>query len=461
MDNDGAASQLRENALEEAILGKQGWSREKLETAVAEQQEKFAGLLTRQGALEIIARTGGAQLPEQPKEIAYTPLAKAGGMAGSSINAVARVWHAFAPKRFSKRDESGKERSGRVCNVFVKDGTGDATLVLWNNDVSLVEKGVIERNDCLELRGVAVKNGNSVELHSGLYSRISHADSQRAASLPKNEIKTTALSAITSSSADVDTYGRIASVGKASEFTRVKKTGAQEKGYVCSGALTDGKCTLRIVGWDENARVLEKLKIGDAVKIESGYAKPGQREGEMELHAGWQGRIVPNPKGHGLESSEKMLSGRYPRRMLSEIADGEEALLIATVAGLPSARKMKKCTLCKAKAGDSDSECPVCKSPLRELLIVRAVLDDGTKSAYCTFFDKQALDLLELGEMSMDASTALEIKRGYLVGKPVKIVAVSRKNPLREGNDLVARHVISTRPDPIAEAKELLAKMEK
>ena len=113
--------------LSKKILDKAGKNSEWLSQAIGEKQTRFSGLLTDEGALEIIAKEHGVS---QPSERVFTPVSLSSLSAGDSASVRVRATQIFAPKVFRKND-----RSGKVCNVSIADETTKATLVLWNDDV--------------------------------------------------------------------------------------------------------------------------------------------------------------------------------------------------------------------------------------------------------------------------------------------------------------------------------------
>ncbi len=443
-------------SLENEVLEKTGWQAERLEKEVGSRQDRFAGLLTREAAVQIIAEESGIK-PASEKAAVFDDLSRAKTTPGASVNVRARVFHAFAPKRFSKPDGKGGERQGKVCNVIVKDSTGEATLVLWGNDVDLVEKDGLERGDVVEVRGAYVKSVSPLELHTSMLTRIGIVQGEFS-ELPVPQKKPVRLSALAAGMQDADFYGRVMRVGKANEFVRVTKKGTQEKGLVCDCTLSDGPASVRFVAWDENARCLERAVAGDAVKVEGAYVKSSANS-EVEAHAGWTGHVVLSPKGHSLASTQEILAELYPRKLLSELADGTTALVTAKVIELRSAAVIPKCADCGGRPGGG--KCPACGSEkARSFLMVRARLDDGFANLPAVLFGREAMDLLGLKQLSVDAGTALELKKDYLLGREVSLVLQVKKNDVSGELEAVVRQVVSLEPDAAGVAADLTKRLE-
>lgn len=344
-----------------------------------------------------------------------------------------------------------------MCNVLVKDATGEATLVLWGGDVALVEKGEVERNDVLEVRGAFVKSTNPLELHSSLLTKTRVAEGEFP-QLPRNEKTALGISALAPGIADADFYGRVLRIGQAQEFVRIAKTGLQEKGVLCDATLSDGRASIRCVAWDENARVLERAVPGDAVKIESAYVKKNARTGEAEAQVGWQGRVVLSPKSHALADAQSIWQALYAKKFLNELAEGEQALVTAKVIELRSASVVSKCGDCGQKT--DAVPCPACGGQrLRSLLVVRTRLDDGFANIACTFFDREALALLGLKKLDVAPETALELKRDYLLATEISVVLQPRKSEYSGELEATVKHVVSTAPNALEEANALAQKV--
>ncbi len=460
---------------------------------VQKKRGEFAGLLSEDAAIKILCREAGVAVKEEDAPVEFTALS-AISTAGERANAFVRVKNVFAPREFEK-----EKRKGRVCNIAVADETAGANLALWNRDVDLVESGKIERNDLLEITGASARSLNPLELHSSLLTQISVKKeselqgelASRAARIPRQEIPVKKLSEISAADAEVDAFARVLRVFDEKEFTRQDG----KKGKLASLLVSDGTRQVRLVLWDKNADLARRTKVGDAVKVESAYCKQGQN-GELELHAGWKGRVVLNPYKHDLAEKEKIWKELYSRCLLSELAEGKEVIASGRVAEIYAAKTILKCKSCNAtipkpqmlppglaegtapvetiveqlqNAGletqNSNPEsqvprCPSCGSnDSRDLLIVTAELDDGTASVRTTFFGKTGLELLGINDLTLDASTVLSLKKEFLLGENLLLVLAGRKNPNTGALEATCKHIISRQPkasDDVEFVKEKL-----
>ena len=411
--------------MEELLLDK-GWTPAKLETEIRSTQEKFAGLLTREGAMELVCRGNRISVPRQTKKYDYLSLAEAARLPeGATASFVARVKHVYAPKSFVTKNERG-ERRGRVCNLAVSDASGEGLLVLWNKDVDLVQYGDLERNDLVRVGNALVKRRG--EYTSTLTTRIEPAKQggdADDAGVPLNPVRLIKLSEAKPGEEGFDCYCRVLSVSPLREFSR-QKNGVETQGFVCDAFVSDGSASCRLVGWDDNAKTVTRLKVGEAVKIEGGSAKQGQRGGGLELHAGWNCRIVRNAKRHELPQREEIWRQMYSEKPLEELPLDTPCIVTARLDELLECRAIDKTTA----AGKA-----------RTLILLKTVLDDGTAKLPCAFFDAEALEVLGLTELTVEPQAALDIKKEYLIGNQVTAVVTLKEGYGRK--ELTASHVIS------------------
>lgn len=421
----GNVETSRETELENQCLSATNWTTAKLESELHSVQDKFSGLLTREGALEVLCRNNNVPVPKRERSYSFLTLTEAAALPeGASASFVARVKHVYAPKSFVTKSEKG-ERRGRVCNIAVSDGHADGVLVLWNKDVDLVQYGGLERNDLVKVANAQVKHPG--EYSSGMTTRITVIDAGGEGddgSMPKSPEKRVALSQAKPGDEGIDFHCRVLSVNNIREFTR-NRNGKEEAGQVCDALVSDGAASGRLVGWDENARVVSSLKVGEAVKVEGASCRTGNR-GDLELHASWNGRIVRNATGHGLPEREEIWRQMYEEKSLGEAPLDKQCIVTARLAELTECRMIEK---------------PTADGKTRIIILLKTVLEDGSGRTPCVFFDNQALEVLGVTELTVDAQAALDIKRPYLIGSEVTAVVTAKDSFNRR--ELTASHVIS------------------
>ena len=405
------------------ILSATGWASGELEAELERKQAEFSGLLTRQGALELVAREKGVAVERKAREVKFSKLAQTSPTDGNA-NVRARVWHVFSAKYFTKKTVYG-DKQGKVRNIIVKDSSGDATLVLWGKDADWPQQVKLKRNTVLEVAGANVKTGASgLELHSGLSTRISLSNEQEG--LPVYEKKVTPPQALASGALDVDVNGRVVTIGRKSEFQRVKKTGEVEKGYVCDCVLQNEGKNFRLVAWDANCAALEGLKQGDDVSVEGASVKASRDGKELEIHAGWASNIVVYQNNAQTEAA--IVQSSLAQAM--QAGQGSFDAVAATVAEITSAWSMLKCSNCGQKSPlkpDAQKNCG-CGGEFRKLFVVKATLADEKTSLECVFFNEEALALTGLSAIPADATTLIELKKAEITGKKLVFGLKIKKN---------------------------------
>ncbi|MDD5348444.1 MAG: OB-fold nucleic acid binding domain-containing protein [Candidatus Omnitrophica bacterium] len=413
---------------------------------VKKKQEEFSGLLTARGAAQLLAQDAGLENPGENDDddaSEVVPLADA----EEQSDVFVRVKAVFSPKSFEKN-----ARKGRVCNITITDGKTDASLVLWNRDVDLVEYGKIERNDYLLLKNAQVRSTEPLELHSSMLTKVIVKKPDAlpvnligpAAAIPANPVPVRKVSELSETDPEFDLFARVLRVEDEKEF--VYKDG--RKGRVGKLLVSDGTGTVRVVLWDKNADVVQRAKVGDALKIEGGYAKKSFSGDSLEINVGWKGRAFLNPAKHPLGEKDAVLSKMYKEKPLSEANEGDEFISWGTITSIDSAIVVKKCKTCKTTIKGGASSCEKCGGPsstARDLLVVAVTLNDGTKNVRATFFDSQAKELLDVHETTVDIDTVVRLKREYLIDKKVRGVFAAKTNSFSGNLEVTARHVISVK----------------
>ncbi len=140
------------------ITEKAGLSEEELNRKIRQKMDQLAGLISREGALHIIANEHGVKLyDEQGGRLKVRSLLA--GMRNAEL--LARVIDIYEIREF----QSG-ERKGKVASLLVGDETGKMRLVLWGGQTDRLAG--MKKEDVILVRGAYVKeNLGRRELHLG------------------------------------------------------------------------------------------------------------------------------------------------------------------------------------------------------------------------------------------------------------------------------------------------------
>lgn len=141
------------------IAESSGLSREEVERRIEAKRAKLSGLISREGAAQIIASELGISFEKQKMKIA-------GLLSGMRrINAIGKI---VKINKIIEYNKNGK--SGKIASFLLGDETGNIRVVLWDtNHIALLEKGEIKEGDVVEISGGDVRN---YELHLSGFADI-------------------------------------------------------------------------------------------------------------------------------------------------------------------------------------------------------------------------------------------------------------------------------------------------
>jgi len=132
---------------------------EEIERKIEAKKAKLSGLISKEGAAQIVAAEIGINLDMENLKLSEI----FHGM--KRANVLGKVIDVFPIREFKKKD-----RSGRVVNLRIADDTSNARVVFWDEShIALVENGTITKDTVIQLSNVNVRNG---ELHLGSFSDV-------------------------------------------------------------------------------------------------------------------------------------------------------------------------------------------------------------------------------------------------------------------------------------------------
>ncbi len=145
--------------LAEKISKASGLEKEEINRKVEAKRAKLSGLISKEGAAQIVAAELGINFDKEKFKInELMP-----GM--KKANLVGKITKLFPVIEYKKEN-----RGGKVANLIIADETGNIKVVLWDtNHIALIEKNQIKENDVVE-----INNGNmrESELHLTGFSDI-------------------------------------------------------------------------------------------------------------------------------------------------------------------------------------------------------------------------------------------------------------------------------------------------
>lgn len=132
---------------------------EEIERKIEAKRAKLSGLISKEGAAQIVAAEMGVTFDNALLKIAEL----AEGMKRAHL--IGKITQIFPVRSFSK---NGKE--GKVASFLLGDDSSNIRVALWDvNHITLVEDGTLKVGSVVEIANGGVRNG---ELHLGAFSDI-------------------------------------------------------------------------------------------------------------------------------------------------------------------------------------------------------------------------------------------------------------------------------------------------
>ncbi|RLG14538.1 hypothetical protein DRN69_04135 [Candidatus Pacearchaeota archaeon] len=149
------------------ILGKiaksSGFEEEEIERRVEAKRAKLSGLISKEGAAQIIAAELGINFDNERLKIdELLP-----GM--RKVNVVGKVINLFPVRSFERNGKKNK-----VANMIIADETSNIRVVLWDtNHIELIEKEKISEGSVVEISNASVRDN---EIHLGSFSELKQSE---------------------------------------------------------------------------------------------------------------------------------------------------------------------------------------------------------------------------------------------------------------------------------------------
>lgn len=268
----------------ERISESAGVEKEEVERKVEAKRAKLSGLVSREGAAQIVAAELGVNLDQE--RLKLNELVE--GM--KRANFVGKVIEIFPIRDFNKNG-----REGRVANLMVGDETSNVRLVLWDvNHIDLIEKGKVKKGDVVEVSNGGVRNGN--EVHLGSFSDLKTSKEELNEVVEEKVFSEKSLDKIKSGDS-VKIRGVIVQVFEPRYFEVLKETGRKpseedkkagkelEKRALLNIVLDDGTETIRSVMFGDD---IKKLGLKDEEIFDLGNFEKKKNEliGEEKIFSG-------------------------------------------------------------------------------------------------------------------------------------------------------------------------------
>ena len=175
------------------------------------------------------------------------------------------------PKTFTRKNNT----QGRLVSVILTDETGSVPVILWNENVRLIETQKIQVHSMVTIiNGYTKKGYHGVEMNVGNWSQIEISEQKNNTLKTSDQlIKANCLK------------GKIQTIQPTTVFFRDDGT----EGFISKITLKTQKKTEKIILWDEQVKNLQQFSIGDEICITNADFK--MKNGENEIHVNGRATI--------------------------------------------------------------------------------------------------------------------------------------------------------------------------
>ncbi len=256
-----------------------GLSKEELVKRIEEKQEELSGLVSLEGAAHLVARDLGIDLlKKQERTLQLKDLRPD----MKRVNLKGKIISITPMREFSKKDGS----QGKVRNLIISDGTGQARIPLWDKQTEIVDE--INIGDVIELKNVATRQSSFGNTDIILYKTSTMKKIEE--DLPVQTAKRVSIKDATEGFFEIKAmivdvfntnpifYFCPQCRSKLEKDNFVCPTHGQvepEKGLIISSVIDDGTGTMRAVFFrdvakdvsDLDIKTLESLEVEEALKL--------------------------------------------------------------------------------------------------------------------------------------------------------------------------------------------------
>ena len=366
---------------------KTGLSREEVLLRIRNKQKELSGLVSEEGAAFIVANELGVKTRNKVVETILKLKELKPDM--KSVSVMGRVKAIYGPREFTTK--TGVRN--KVVNMEVVDSTGVGRVVLWNmHDIEKIEKGTIKPGQVIHVKSGYVRESsftNSLEVHVGNKGiLIENPENVSEDEFPDGNAGGTFSISELKPDMPVSIVAKVTNKYEVKEFDKNGR-----KGKVGNLIVNDGTASTRVVLWNEQANVMDELKVGDILKIENGYSKTGLKG--VEVQANNNTKLTLNPKGVQINVSAATAE-TAKRKIISELKDGEFSEVKAAITShFGNNFVYEMCVNCNKKV--AAGKCEKCGSEkTNKLLILNLAIDDGSGTVRAAVFRETAEKLLGL-----------------------------------------------------------------
>ena len=143
-------------------------NRQEIIEMIKNKKIKSGNFLTDETAARIIASDLGIKIVKPPIELKIQIKDLISGL--NDVSLVVKLISVFPPKTFKRRDWT----EGKFATLLVSDKSGTLRVVLWDKNADLIETGMIQKDQIIQISHGYVREGlgGKPELHMGNKGKI-------------------------------------------------------------------------------------------------------------------------------------------------------------------------------------------------------------------------------------------------------------------------------------------------
>jgi ssDNA-binding replication factor A large subunit len=250
-------------------------ARDRILEALQVEKSKTGGLIAEETLLRLIAARYGVEFLQNR---VYHRLSITNLVPGlNDVTITGRVVAVYPPRTFEGA------RSGKLANLMIADKSGILRVVLWNDNVDLIELGELKAGQVVRFSHGYTREGRKgkAELHLGSKSQIEvKPQNIKADEYPSIDSFATKIGEITKPYKTIHLVGTVKEVFPASTFTRSDMS----TGKVLRLTLADETGEIAVAVWNEKAEELEKtVKVNANLQLVNARVKEALNGG-FEIH---------------------------------------------------------------------------------------------------------------------------------------------------------------------------------
>ncbi len=246
------------------IIEDTGLTRKQIQNLVEDKKNELKGLISDEGALFIIAKELGVDIKNETKDLLKDIEIFINDITQNmkNVTVFGRIKEIYNTNSFKKNDGT----NGFVGSFLLHDNTGDARIVLWDDQVKIFNELNFEKNELVKIINGNAKKGKygDIEIHVGRYGKIILApEDVDYNKYPKITSKSINIDEINLNLKSISIEGKIIQISPIREFTR--KDGGF--GSVRSLTLLDSTGSIRVTFWNEDTEKISAYNIDNFISI--------------------------------------------------------------------------------------------------------------------------------------------------------------------------------------------------